>query len=298
MRTCKDPIKNGRKLCLNCKEEKLLSEFSILKSTITGYEYKCRKCVSEYGKEYRKRRPEMYEKAKERHRNFMKEYTKIAWQKDKKNPNRIMERKRDLIKWKATLKGRFVCWRKSAKKRQISWDLSFEDIKDIPLTCHYTGETLSLEAHLYNTISLDRIDNSKGYTKDNVVFCGKLVNNMKNTQTKSNFIKMCRMVSNNFKDTEDREDKQSNKKGAVRPARPGERAGEAAPALQPERPHPGPVGVKMKKIGIALFVCAFLTALCGIWWVQSENDFVRYFLQTLLFVFTGGMILTIAEEQK
>lgn len=202
------PIIKRSKICIKCKEEKPIEDFSLLKNSPDGFEYKCRKCVSEYGLEYRKRRPEIYERAKQRHKDFMKEYTKIAWQRDKLNPKRLKQRKDHMDKWRTTLKGRFVCWRKSAKKRGIEWSLSFEDIENIPLICFYTGEVLSLESHLHNTLSLDRIDNNICYTKDNVVFCGKLVNNMKNTQTKEKFIHMCRLVAKNF------EDGVADKKGA------------------------------------------------------------------------------------
>lgn len=47
------------------------------------------------------------------------------------------------------------------------------------------------------TASLDRIDNEKGYTEDNVQFVHKHINYMKSTHDLSYFITICRMVANN-----------------------------------------------------------------------------------------------------
>lgn len=170
--------------------------FSKNKNTIDKLESLCRQCISERGKSYRKNNPHMYERSKKRHREFMKKYSPILWQEDKLKPSRLKKRKVSLRKWKATLMGRFVCWRKSAKKRGIEWNLQFEDIKNKPLICFYSNETLVLEPHSPNTISLDRIDNTSGYTIDNVVFCGKIINNMKNTQTFDDFKNICIKIAN------------------------------------------------------------------------------------------------------
>ena len=45
------------------------------------------------------------------------------------------------------------------------------------------------------TASLDRIDNTKGYTKGNVQWLYKDINKMKNTHTQERFIELCRLVS-------------------------------------------------------------------------------------------------------
>lgn len=95
---------------------------------------------------------------------------------------------------KSTLKGRISQWRWNAKDRGIEWFLDLEFIESLPLICHYTGEELTVEQNKPNTVSLDRIDNSKGYTKDNVVFCNWRVNQAKNTMSKLDFFTMCKKI--------------------------------------------------------------------------------------------------------
>ena len=76
------------------------------------------------------------------------------------------------------------------------WDerLTVEYFEKLPFICHWTGEELTFEANMKNTVSLDRVDSSKGYSPDNVVLCGSMVNKMKNDQTEKDFIDMCMSV--------------------------------------------------------------------------------------------------------
>jgi hypothetical protein len=86
---------------------------------------------------------------------------------------------------------RFRIWKKSGPKRSITWSLTFEQIWDLFLNskgvCHYTGQKLDLKTNSRNTISLDRIDSSKGYEMGNVVFCTALINRMKLDLTMDDF---------------------------------------------------------------------------------------------------------------
>ena len=47
------------------------------------------------------------------------------------------------------------------------------------------------------TVSLDRIDSSKGYIEGNVQWVHKDINMMKRTYNNDYFIEMCRLISNN-----------------------------------------------------------------------------------------------------
>jgi hypothetical protein len=99
----------------------------------------------------------------------------------------------------ATLERKFISWERSAKARNIKWELTLEDIKEMPLTCYYSGVELSLKGCEPNSISLDRLDSSKGYTKDNVVFCTVDINRMKWTITEDHFTEICKQISDNYK---------------------------------------------------------------------------------------------------
>lgn len=64
--------------------------------------------------------------------------------------------------------------------------------------CFYTGNKLVLKPNDINTISVDRVDSSKGYIKDNIVLCGYKINNMKNDLSMDKFIELCNIVSSKF----------------------------------------------------------------------------------------------------
>lgn len=69
--------------------------------------------------------------------------------------------------------------------RGIPFELTLSDIKQLQSrkTCYYTGQKVFLttdSSRQSNRWTLDRIDNHKGYTRDNVVVCAKWVNQLKN----------------------------------------------------------------------------------------------------------------------
>jgi len=72
--------------------------------------------------------------------------------------------------------------------------LTKQDVEQIPLICHYTGKPLTLEANHFNTISIERLDSSKGYTKENVVFCCETINRMKQELSYDDFIETCHTI--------------------------------------------------------------------------------------------------------
>lgn len=64
--------------------------------------------------------------------------------------------------------------------------------------CFYTGVRLTLpDSHkrwVPTTASVDRVDNDKGYTKDNVVLCCRDLNMMKRNIPIKDFMNICRCV--------------------------------------------------------------------------------------------------------
>lgn len=60
-------------------------------------------------------------------------------------------------------------------------------LSGLPITISSTAK--------YNTASIDRIDSSKGYTKDNIQWVHKDINFMKRTYSQDYFIKMCKFVA-------------------------------------------------------------------------------------------------------
>lgn len=73
----------------------------------------------------------------------------------------------------------------NAKERGIAFDLTLADFRKLCLrkTCFYSGmrlNALGCPGEKRANRTLDRIDNSKGYTKENTVACSYAVNTLKN----------------------------------------------------------------------------------------------------------------------
>jgi hypothetical protein len=86
--------------------------------------------------------------------------------------------------------------KRSAKERGLEWALPDYKVKElITCPCFYCGASGKAHAYLekaYNgdfpSNGLDRIDNSKGYTEENVVPCCKTCNHAKNNMSFSEFV--------------------------------------------------------------------------------------------------------------
>ena len=75
----------------------------------------------------------------------------------------------------------------SAKKRGIPFSLTLTDLHDlsIPITCPVLGLPLRHERGrpTDNSISVDRIDSNKGYTKDNIIVVSWRANFLKSNSS-------------------------------------------------------------------------------------------------------------------
>jgi len=155
------------KQCTKCKEVKPFTEFT--KGPDNGYRYQCRVCNLEY-------------QAKSRSRPGV--------------ANRYYARRKE--------KDPAIYMWKNAKHR-AKWDygdmeftLQPEDVI-IPDICPYLQiPFIPLDKRL--SYSLDRIDSTKGYTKDNVQVISRLANKMKNDATKEELILFAKGVLNMYKD--------------------------------------------------------------------------------------------------
>ena len=73
----------------------------------------------------------------------------------------------------------------SGNSRGIEVNLSFKELKKVMLTkkCFFTGEPLSFCDSDPNQLTVDRLDNDKGYVDGNVVACSKEFNQIKGNLT-------------------------------------------------------------------------------------------------------------------
>lgn len=95
-----------------------------------------------------------------------------------------------------------------SKNRNMEFDLDLEfvhgKIFDKCFYCGNLGSNKFTSNNLYkrecNYNGLDRKDNSKGYTKDNVVTCCSICNYMKREKNDKEFIDLCKRIAENHKD--------------------------------------------------------------------------------------------------
>jgi len=93
---------------------------------------------------------------------------------------------------------RIIC---GAKKREIEYNLEISYVSDLYNNqkglCYYTKKPIKFSD---KTASLERIDSSLGYIKDNVVWVHKNLNMMKRELPFDDFLEICRLVVKNFED--------------------------------------------------------------------------------------------------
>jgi hypothetical protein len=106
-------------------------------------------------------------------------------------------------KQNSTIEGRAKIFlqnaRKSAAKRNQEFLLSVEDIvnfwKQQDEICAYSGRKMTLDAGKLETVSIERIDSSIGYTKDNTILVCQAINRMKSDFKYDDFYELCKDVA-------------------------------------------------------------------------------------------------------
>jgi hypothetical protein len=91
-------------------------------------------------------------------------------------------------------------YKKGALERNLIFEIKPEDIFNLYKKqnglCVYTGAKLNCDSIVSKKIdwSIDRIDNSKGYTKDNILLVSKTANMFRNRSTIKEMLEFCNMV--------------------------------------------------------------------------------------------------------
>ena len=141
--------------------------------------------VAQMKKEYRKRHPEVIRASRKRYKERRKDVKREK-----------MKRFKESKEWQDILilrlyKKRYLQYKNNAKLKKREFSLSFEEFCNLlKSSCFYCGG---------NGGGIDRVDNSKGYTSDNVCPCCFPCNNAKRTLTQQTFIKLCIAVSKRHK---------------------------------------------------------------------------------------------------
>lgn len=86
-----------------------------------------------------------------------------------------------------------------AKHRNMDYNITPEFLMEMwklqDGKCFYSGLQMSYDINDLYTVSLDRIDSNKGYTKDNVVLSCWSINSMKNNYSIPDFVSLCKAVA-------------------------------------------------------------------------------------------------------
>tara|TARA_R110001606_G_scaffold377546_1_gene536677 strand:- start:284 stop:967 length:684 start_codon:yes stop_codon:yes gene_type:complete len=92
--------------------------------------------------------------------------------------------------------------RNRAKEKGISFTLTIKDIQELTTdTCPVLGFEFIIGVDSWeNSPTLDRIDNNKGYEKDNVIMVSHLVNTIKNKATPSQLSKVTSFYTKLYKE--------------------------------------------------------------------------------------------------
>ena len=198
----------SNKKCSKCNQVKFLENFEKHQYKLKSgeikfcYRHECLECRSVYQKSYDNKRNQdkkriewikKYEKIRANNperKDYVKNYGQayniinndLRIQYDK---NRAEKRKFDRINNPKKTILNSSKWR--AKRKNIEHNISTEDF-EIPKFCPILNIELSMEGHLNNRPSIDRINNSKGYTKDNIQIISHKANRIK-TDAQPNEIK-------------------------------------------------------------------------------------------------------------
>jgi len=95
--------------------------------------------------------------------------------------------------------------KRNAKDRRLQFNLTYRDYLNFAKidNCHYCNDYIPWKPYNQHgknnpAYFLDRLDSSKGYTKENCVVCCTTCNMAKRSMTKDNFIEMCKKICFNF----------------------------------------------------------------------------------------------------
>jgi hypothetical protein len=122
-----------------------------------------------------------------------------------KTPAEKLRRSIDQTKSRNTLVGRLKIILAGAKRHSIprghgDIELTLDDLLSLwnkqSGRCAYTGWELNTHTKSPRLVSLERVDNSIGYVKDNCVLVCWMANNAKGTYNMADFVALCHSVAN------------------------------------------------------------------------------------------------------
>lgn len=167
------------KICTRCKVEKDTSEFHKSKDKKFGVNNVCKICAKIISKKYYSKNSKQI---KQRVSCYSQSYIP-------KHSREIDSRLKNLCT--------------KAKSRTKEFTLIDQDLLDLwekqNGQCAYTKLPMLATSNQFNTVSLDRVDSSKGYVVGNVQLVCAAINKMKQEYTEELFVLMSHLVTQNNK---------------------------------------------------------------------------------------------------
>lgn len=183
------------KKCNKCNTQKSLNQFSLKRSAKDGHCSICKECEKEKHKLY-------YQQNRDKILNKMKlDYPS--------KPKRIITREqRDKLnsKRKEIRKSspEIALYREAknrAKRKGLEFSIELKDIIITPVCPILLIPLIVGDGKLTkNSPSLDRVDNSKGYTKNNVMVISHLANTMKSSANKEELLRFADFIHEFFRE--------------------------------------------------------------------------------------------------
>ena len=169
---CKAII-DGKKKCFKCGIKKEVDNFSKNRSSHDGFSKLCKECYSNYGS--------------------VKRWYKYKSDSIKQDIEKYFEHKY------LSLKSRCI-------KLEVAFDLERTTLYELYLKqdkkCYYSGLDIVHNVNYcnYNSISIDRKDPAKGYTRDNIVLCAFCINSFKGSKNQEDFKHLLKATMKNLVD--------------------------------------------------------------------------------------------------
>lgn len=152
-----EDVEKNTKKCPSCKQEKPLIKFTKDRNQKSGHRSRCKECIGEEQRRWRKT-----------------------------DAGKMNSQRGNM-----SIKGRYAQLKGGAKARGLEINLDISELEElISNSCHYCGGNLNEHGS-----GLDRMDNSKGYIKGNVVPCCKDCNTLKSNKfTYSEMMKISKVL--------------------------------------------------------------------------------------------------------
>lgn len=191
------------KHCSKCKKYKTIENFTKDKKRKDSLSLYCRDCNRKINKIIRKRNNTQRTAYNKKYRDLNREkYNKWEREYYRKNSEQHLQKSK---KWRDSVKGTFrfihLSAKQRAKRKKLEYSLSVEGLILIAQSqnnrCSLTLIPFDLKSSDEYRVrpfapSIDRIDNSKGYTFDNIRIVCVIVNKARNEYSYDIFDKMCR----------------------------------------------------------------------------------------------------------